>query len=180
MLQGPFPLQTTELRARVHNSHFLPHCDAWKGRFGHAAVSLSCLACWTLVEKPHKRANHCKNSGNIEESSVHNVLSGNLDIPIPVSLTVIKHWPKATWKEKSWPGLQITVRCGGKPRQELTAGTEAETTEELCSWVCVPGSLSHLFSSAQAHCPGIAPSTVGWDLPYQLAVKKVLHRHAHK
>lgn len=44
MSQGPFPPQTTELGARVHNSHFLPHCDAWQGRFDHATAPLSCPA----------------------------------------------------------------------------------------------------------------------------------------
>lgn len=105
MLQGPFPLQTTELRPESTLS-LSPSLWCLEGQ-----TSLWCLTmlllpspalhCWTLVEKPHKRANHCMKSDNIEETPVHNVLSGNLPtIPIPVSLAVIKHWPKQLGKKR--------------------------------------------------------------------------------
>lgn len=36
------------------------------------------------------------------------------------------------------------------------------------------------FLNSSTHSLGMAPPTVGWGLLYQLTMKKVLHRHAHK
>lgn len=75
---------------------------------------------------------------------------------------MIKNNPKQLWGRLF--GLQVTVLHQGKPRQELKAGTEAETT--ACWFAC----LACLFIHPKTTCPGVAPPTAGCVLPHQLLV----------
>lgn len=61
-----------------------------------------------------------------------------------VFVAVIKHGPKTTERESGLFVLRISVQHQRKLRQELKAGTEAEASEGVASWLTLQGSLSLL------------------------------------
>ena len=59
-------------------------------------------------------------------------------------------------------------------------GSEAGAWRNAAYWL-VPGTLHPTFLvQYRLMCPGMAPCTVGWTFLHQLAIKKMLHRHAHR
>jgi hypothetical protein len=75
-----------------------------------------------------------------------------------LSVSVIKHWPKATWRRKGLINLQVTVYHGGKLKQEFKAGVWKQELKQrpwrnTAYWLDSHGLLSLLSYTTQAHLP---------------------------
>lgn len=81
-------------------------------------------------------------------------------VPSFLLVAVKKHWPKAIWVGKCLFGLRfhVVIHHWGKPKFELQAGTQADTTEERCFIGLLLLACCFLSETIQDHLPstGIA------------------------
>lgn len=86
-----------------------------------------------------------------------------------------KHCPKATWERQ---GLSHLTVPGHRPSlRDVKAGSQRHQLKQRL-WLSLCDLLHLLSCEARSTCPKVALPTVGWLLPYQPLVKKMLHQLA--
>lgn len=90
-----------------------------------------------------------------------------------LSVAMTKHWPKSSqwWGVYFILDFQVTANHWRKSGQKIKTGTWNGSFKATVLTSLVPDPCS-------AICVGMAPPTVDWVLPCQLAIKEMPYRHA--